>query len=191
MLVRLVCPRVRLARTLEVLRPLGVTQALLAVADVGPMVDVRFGTRTVRMCLGDLPLPGTPYPHLTLIRQSDVEDVLARALADRGVTVEHGTELVGLHERADSVRAVLRSEQLQPTTPGLLFLFPCGEQATWRHELTDLPGLGLMAIRPDGHVGLRCRADDVRQLSDWLTDVGAVGAASLPVRPWPAGSPPC
>jgi 2-polyprenyl-6-methoxyphenol hydroxylase-like FAD-dependent oxidoreductase len=180
------------ARTLEVLRPLGVTQALLAVADVGPVADVRLGTRTVRMCLGDLPLPGTPYPHLTLIRQSDVEDVLARALADRGVTVEHGTELVGLHERADSVRAVLRSGaattndvsrfavgcdgpastvraharigwpggsypveivladvELDPDirpgavhvmagSRGLLFLFPCGEQATWR----------LLATRP-------------------------------------------
>ena len=39
----------------------------------------------------------------------DVETVLARALADRGVQVERGTELVQVRDGPDSVRAVLRS----------------------------------------------------------------------------------
>ena len=44
------------ARTLEVLRPLGVTQALLARADTAPAADLRLGSRTVRVTLGGLAL---------------------------------------------------------------------------------------------------------------------------------------
>ena len=65
------------ARTLEVLRPLGVTQALLARADTAPAADLRLGSRTVRVTLGGLALPDTAFPHLTLVRQMDVERVLA------------------------------------------------------------------------------------------------------------------
>ena len=72
------------SRTLEVLRPLGVTQALLARADIAPTADLHLGHRVVRVRLGDLALPDTAFPHLSLIRQMDVETVLAQALADRG-----------------------------------------------------------------------------------------------------------
>lgn len=97
------------ARTLEALRPLGVTDALLTRADIAPAVGLHLGSRVVRLKLADLALPDTAFPHLTLIRQMDVETVLAQALADRGVTVERGTELVGLREGAAGVRAQLRS----------------------------------------------------------------------------------
>ena len=66
------------SRTLEVLRPLGVTQALLARADIAPAADLRLGSRVVRVTLADLALPDTAFPHLSLIRQMDVEQVLAR-----------------------------------------------------------------------------------------------------------------
>jgi 2-polyprenyl-6-methoxyphenol hydroxylase-like FAD-dependent oxidoreductase len=97
------------ARTLEVLRPLGVTQALLARADIAPAADLRLGSRVVRVTLGDLALPDTAFPHLSLVRQMDVERVLAQALTDRGVTVERGTELAAVREEPGGVRAVLRS----------------------------------------------------------------------------------
>ena len=97
------------SRTLEVLRPLGVTQALLARADIAPAADLRLGSRMVRVTLGGLALPDTAYPHLSLIRQADVERVLARALADRGIHVEHGTELAEVRDRPGAVRATLRS----------------------------------------------------------------------------------
>jgi 2-polyprenyl-6-methoxyphenol hydroxylase-like FAD-dependent oxidoreductase len=97
------------SRTLEVLRPLGVTQALLAKADIAPTADLHLGRRVVRVSLGGLALPGTAFPHLSLIRQMDVETVLAQALADRGIEVERGTELVRLHDDTDGVRAILRS----------------------------------------------------------------------------------
>jgi 2-polyprenyl-6-methoxyphenol hydroxylase-like FAD-dependent oxidoreductase len=96
-------------RTLEVLRPLGVTQALLARADIAPRADLRLGSRVVRVTLAGLALPDTAFPHLSLIRQTDVERVLAQALADRGVRVEHGTELAGVRDGPDDVRAIVRS----------------------------------------------------------------------------------
>jgi 2-polyprenyl-6-methoxyphenol hydroxylase-like FAD-dependent oxidoreductase len=97
------------ARTLEVLRPLGVTQALLARADTAPAADLRLGTRVVRVKFGDLALRDTAFPHLTLVRQMDVERVLAEALTGRGVEVERGTELAAVHNEPGGVRAVLRS----------------------------------------------------------------------------------
>ncbi len=97
------------ARTLEVLRPLGVTAALLARADTAPMVDLRLGRRNIRIGLGHLDLPGTAFPHVSLVRQADVEEVLALALADRGVEVERGVELVEVRDGHGGARTVCRS----------------------------------------------------------------------------------
>jgi 2-polyprenyl-6-methoxyphenol hydroxylase-like FAD-dependent oxidoreductase len=97
------------ARTLEVLRPLAVTDALLARADIAPAMELRLGSRAVRIRLAGLAWPDTAFPHLSLIRQMDVETVLAQALADRGIVVERGTELAGVHEDAAGVRALLRA----------------------------------------------------------------------------------
>lgn len=97
------------ARTLEVLRPLGVTQALLARADTAPAADLRLGSRVVRVAFGGLALPDTAFPHLTLVRQMEVERVLAQALAEHGVAVERGTELAAVRDEPGGVRAVLRT----------------------------------------------------------------------------------
>jgi 2-polyprenyl-6-methoxyphenol hydroxylase-like FAD-dependent oxidoreductase len=86
-----------------------VTQALLAKADIAPTADLHLGRRAVRVRLGGLALPDTAFPHLSLIRQMDVEKVLARALADRGIAVEYGTELAGVHDGTHGVRTILRS----------------------------------------------------------------------------------
>ena len=89
--------------------PAGVTQALLARSDIKPAADLQLGTRVSRVTLAGLPLPGTAFPHLSLVRQMDVEQVLAAALAERGVDVERGTELVRARDGSDGVRAVLQS----------------------------------------------------------------------------------
>ncbi|MFJ8817523.1 FAD-dependent monooxygenase [Amycolatopsis thermoflava] len=96
-------------RTLEVLRPLGVTAALLDRGDRSPEAELHLGRRRVRVRLNALDLPDTAFPHLTLLRQMDVEDVLLGALARRGVRVERGTELAGLRAGPGSVTATLRS----------------------------------------------------------------------------------
>lgn len=105
------------SRTLEVLRPLGVSQALLERADTAPAVDLQLGSRVIRITVAGLELPDTAYPHPALIRQMDVERVLAQALADRGIEVERGTELVSVRGSPGAVGVVLRSpagtEQVQ------------------------------------------------------------------------------
>ncbi|MFE6650711.1 FAD-dependent monooxygenase [Streptomyces rochei] len=173
-------------RTLEVLRPLGVTNALLERADTAPRVNLHLGTHVMDTALTDLALPDTAFPHLSLIRQTDVETVLTRALEGRGVSVERGTELLAAEDQGNHARAFLRSSHGAETIrcsfvvgcdgpdsavrdcagigwrgrpyaeevvladldvggippgagaqafagrQGLLFLFPLGEQATWR-----------------------------------------------------------
>ncbi len=97
-------------RTLEALRPLGVTDALLARADVAPEGYLRLGSRVVRARLADLALPDTAFPHLSLVRQMDVETALAQALADRGIEVERGVELVTVRDGPVRAEATLRTE---------------------------------------------------------------------------------
>jgi 2-polyprenyl-6-methoxyphenol hydroxylase-like FAD-dependent oxidoreductase len=96
-------------RTLELLRPLGVTDALLSRGNTAPAARLHLKTRVVPVSIEQLNLSGTEFPYLLLIRQADVEAVLTAALAERGLTVERGTELVRLARlRLGGARAVLR-----------------------------------------------------------------------------------
>ena len=97
-------------RTLELLRPLGVTHALLARGDSSPSVRLHLRSRVVDVSSAQLSLPGTAFPQLLLIRQADVEAVLAAALAERGVTVERGVEVARVARLPrGGARAVLRA----------------------------------------------------------------------------------
>lgn len=125
-------------RTLEVLRPLGVTQALLARADVAPAAELHAGSRVVPVRLSGLALPDTAFPHLSLIRQMDVETVLARALGDQGVEVERGTELVSAREAGGLVRAVLRAGN-RVSESGYAFVAGCDGPAS---TVRSLAGIG-------------------------------------------------
>ena len=86
------------ARALEGLRPLGVTADLLDRADTTPEAQIHLGRRVVEARLGHADLPDTAFPHLTLVRQADVEEVLWQALQARGVAVEWGVEFRGLRQ---------------------------------------------------------------------------------------------
>ena len=97
-------------RTLELLRPLGVTDELLALGDAAPRACLHLGRTEVPVVLGDVALSGTAFPRPGFLRQADAETVLAGALAARGVTVERATELVGL-EGGDRPRATLRTPE--------------------------------------------------------------------------------
>lgn len=138
----------------------------------------------------------------------DVETVLAQAFTDRGIEVERGTALAGVHDDADGVRAVLRSDDNR--TKALFgFVAGCdGAASTMRskagigwpgrpypvevvladadlpgtlplgplvrlHHITSSPGRGLLAVRPDGYVGLPCRIAEPGQLTAWLDLIGA------------------
>jgi hypothetical protein len=47
------------------------------------------------------------------------------------------------------------------------------------HRLTSTPGAGLVAVRPDGYVGFRCRMADVPHLRGWLACIGAGTPADI------------
>lgn len=103
-------------RTLEVLRPLGVAESLLARADSAPQGYLHVGAHVVRARLAGLALADTAFPHLSLMRQMDVETVLAQALVDRGIEVERGTELIAVWDSDASAHAILRSPAGQEHT---------------------------------------------------------------------------
>jgi len=46
------------------------------------------------------------------------------------------------------------------------------------HRLASVPGRGLIAVRPDGYIGFRCRATEAGQLTAWLTRLGTPATAS-------------
>jgi 2-polyprenyl-6-methoxyphenol hydroxylase-like FAD-dependent oxidoreductase len=95
-------------RTLESLRPLGVSDEIVARGASAFSADLHLGSRTVSLSLGELALPDTAYPHLTMVLQADVEEVLHRAVEQAGVTVERGTEAVDLEQDGNQVRCVVR-----------------------------------------------------------------------------------
>jgi 2-polyprenyl-6-methoxyphenol hydroxylase-like FAD-dependent oxidoreductase len=95
-------------RTLEQLRPLGVLDALRERSLGDPAALVHLGSRTVRVRLDDLRIGDRPEGHPWMIRQQDVEDVLAEALEGRGVPVERGTALEHLAVGRDGACALLR-----------------------------------------------------------------------------------
>lgn len=110
------------ARALECLRPLGVTADLLDRADTAPRALVHIGRRVVEAGLGHVDLPDTAYPHLTLVRQADVEEVLWKALRERGVVVEWGVEFLDLE--SDSAEESVVSAALR-TVDGTAELHRC------------------------------------------------------------------
>ncbi|WP_235022848.1 FAD-dependent monooxygenase [Amycolatopsis alkalitolerans] len=98
------------SRTLESLRPLGVTAGLLDRADRAPRAELHLGTRRVSAQLAGAALRDTAFPHLTMLRQMDVEEVLTGALKTRGVEVERGVEFAGLRQDATAAHVVLRRD---------------------------------------------------------------------------------
>ncbi|WP_312871587.1 FAD-dependent monooxygenase [Amycolatopsis acididurans] len=126
------------SRTLESLRPLGVTAGLLDRGDRTPRAELHLGTRRVSAQLAETALRDTAFPHLTMLRQMDVEDVLTEALRTRGVEVERGTEFAALREDATAVYATLRAENGSEETP-CRFVAACdGPDSTGRR----LAGIG-------------------------------------------------
>jgi 2-polyprenyl-6-methoxyphenol hydroxylase-like FAD-dependent oxidoreductase len=121
------------ARALECLRPLGVTDELMDRADTSPEARIHVGKKVVQARLGHADLPDTAFPHLTLVRQADVEDVLWRALQNRGVQVDWGVEFRGLVP--DRAGDGMLAADLKPAkgSPGQLqcrFLAGCDGQSS-------------------------------------------------------------
>jgi 2-polyprenyl-6-methoxyphenol hydroxylase-like FAD-dependent oxidoreductase len=130
------------ARTLEVLRPLGVVDALLEHAQVAPRLLTHVGARTIDLPTGTTGSTTTPYAHLTLVRQADVEATLAAALAELGVEVERGVAVAGFEQHpSDGVRVRMQSPS-GPLVARCLYLVGCDGAASAVRAATGLSWRG-------------------------------------------------
>jgi 2-polyprenyl-6-methoxyphenol hydroxylase-like FAD-dependent oxidoreductase len=110
-------------RTLEVLRSLGATQALLDRGDAAAQVRLHLDGRDLVLPLSDLGLADTSYPFLLVLRQAETEAALLAHLRGRGLAVEWSTEFTTYHSSEAGVTATLRHpdgrhEQVQGALSG-------------------------------------------------------------------------
>jgi 2-polyprenyl-6-methoxyphenol hydroxylase-like FAD-dependent oxidoreductase len=95
-------------RTLEVLRPFGVADRLVAQGNPAVELHLHLGQRVARVRLFDVGLRDTAFPFLLFVSQAETEAQLGQHLASGGVQVERGTELLSVRDEADAALATLR-----------------------------------------------------------------------------------
>lgn len=80
-------------RSLEVLRPLGVTAELISRGNPAIRLRMAAGRRVARTQLFDIGVEDTAFPFLLFVSQAETEAVLTEHLAAAGVIVERGVTL--------------------------------------------------------------------------------------------------
>ena len=97
------------ARTMEIYAKLGVVDQALKIGKIGTAANMwARGRRTARIPIGQIGEGLTAYPYLFVLGQNDNERLLGDKLRTFGRDVNWSTELVGLTQQADSVRAEVR-----------------------------------------------------------------------------------
>lgn len=104
-------------RTLELLRPAGVTAALLERGRPLREATLHAGHRAVALRLPALAASDTPYPFLYLLPQADVEAVLRQHLADRGIEVEWGMRMTALVDGSAAARTAASDSAASDSAP--------------------------------------------------------------------------
>jgi 2-polyprenyl-6-methoxyphenol hydroxylase-like FAD-dependent oxidoreductase len=103
------------ARTLEIYSHLGIADKALEWGRRATGADMwARGRPAVRVPLGDIGRGLSPYPYLLILGQDDNERLLGEALRQWGIAIQWNTELVGLTQESDRVRATL--EQVDGTS---------------------------------------------------------------------------
>lgn len=99
------------ARTLEFYRMMGFADEIVAAGTVAEGVNIRAGSRVVStLPLGAIGKGQSYFPFVLFLSQDVHEDLLREQLSRAGVTIEWGTELVGIEgEDGERVRARLRA----------------------------------------------------------------------------------
>jgi 2-polyprenyl-6-methoxyphenol hydroxylase-like FAD-dependent oxidoreductase len=95
-------------RTLEVLRGLGIAQALIERGNAASQLRIHAGERVVPARLFDIGLDDCAYPFLLFISQAETEALLNERLAAHGLHVERPVELLGFEPGEDDVMCALR-----------------------------------------------------------------------------------
>jgi len=95
-------------RTLEVLRGLELAQSLVERGNNASQLRMHAGERVVAVRLFDVGLEDTAFPFLLFISQAETEALLNEHLAEQGINVERGVELVEFKSGEEAVVCTLR-----------------------------------------------------------------------------------
>ena len=98
-------------RTLELLAGLGLRDELLGKGRRTVRLVLHSGQRSIAVPLFDIGIEDTPYPFLLFISQAETEAALHAHLADRGVVIERGTELLTMEQQDSRVTCRLRTPE--------------------------------------------------------------------------------
>jgi 2-polyprenyl-6-methoxyphenol hydroxylase-like FAD-dependent oxidoreductase len=121
-------------RTLEVLRGLGIAQTLVERGNDTSQLQLHAGKRVVAVRLFDVGLEDTTYPFLLFISQAETEAVLNEHLAEQGVHVERGVELVEFEAGKETVLCTLRHRGERTERRHARYLVGCdGAHSSVRH----------------------------------------------------------
>jgi 2-polyprenyl-6-methoxyphenol hydroxylase-like FAD-dependent oxidoreductase len=128
------------ARTLEIYSRLGIVdQALeLGLRATGANLWAG-GRRMARIPLGDIGRDISPYPYLLILGQDDNERLLGEALRHRGLAVRWKTELVGLAQEPDHVKAMLKQPDGSAREVSAAWLAGCDGAHSAVRELSGIP----------------------------------------------------
>ncbi|MBK9130438.1 MAG: FAD-dependent monooxygenase [Gammaproteobacteria bacterium] len=127
------------ARTLELLQPSGVSQALIARGLRIYRVNMRYGDRILTTV--DFSKMNHPFNFMLSLPQDETEAILEEALQARGISVEKGVEFAGYDTDGDSVSARIRRKDIASTFDVDYILGADGAHSSVRKSIgLDFPG---------------------------------------------------
>ncbi|WP_448627375.1 FAD-dependent monooxygenase [Geodermatophilus sp. URMC 64] len=120
-------------RTLEVLRPFGIGDELVARGNRGVRLRITAGGRATHAPLFDIGAEDTAYPFLLFVSQAETEAVLAEHLAGRGVAIRRRVALEDVREDGDRLTCTLRGHDGTQRLLAVRYLVGCdGARSTVR-----------------------------------------------------------
>lgn len=128
------------ARTLEIYSRLGIVDQALELGRRTAAVNLwARARRTARVPLGDIGRDISPYPYVLILGQDDNERLLGEALRHRGLAVRWNTELVGLAQDADGVKATLKQPDGATREVTAAWIAGCDGARSGVRELSGIP----------------------------------------------------